>query len=1034
MLAVFSMFLFTGIDAVAQNTTVSGTVTSADNGSPLPGVTVLVQGTNRGTTTNAEGEYSLTVPSGNNVLVFSFVGFQTQEVQINGRTSINVELMTDVQQLSDVVVVGYGSQIKEDVTGNISTVSGDEIAQVPVNSFESAIQGRAAGVQINAGNGKLGQAISVKVRGTSSISASAQPLYVIDGIPVTSQSLSSASDAETNPLASLDMNSIQSINILKDASAAAIYGSRASNGVVLITTKRGQSGKTQIDFNYQTSVSEPSNKREFLNSEEYVTLFTEAAERRALYDYNRRGNPDGYVSEQAAIDDWVGYVENSWFDYFAQGVDWENNPRDFNWQDQAFQDAYAQRFDVNVSGGNDKTRFYLSGGVSDEKGILIDNAFSKINGRINLDHSSNENLTVGLNLSVNWTTNDRLGNDNLFETPMQMVAQIPFSPIFADDPSEPGYQNSGEYNQQALYYNGVEINAKSTFQTKVNRTFGNAFAEYNFNPNLSVRSEFGIDLLNQNEAYHYDNSLAYYTGSQGTAYSAFTEVVNYTTNNYLTYQNVFAEAHDVEVIGGISANLYKQDFTGVQGDNFPNSGFTQIANAADIVYGSGSETEYSFLSYFSRANYKYQGKYLLTASGRIDGSSRFGANNRYGFFPAASVGWIISNEDFLSDNDLLSFLKLRTSYGLTGNADIGNFPALGLYGGVSYAGASAMQPTQTPNPDLKWETTTQFNVGLDFGLFSDRITGEIDYYIKNTNDLLLNVNVPGTTGFPTQTRNVGKMENKGFEFVINSINTTGEFFWSSSFNFATNRNKVTDLNGQVIEGGEISRAVEGQPIGVFYAYDFAGADPENGDALYWINDVGPDGFGVKDHSLGTTNDPANANQVVIGDPNPDFIGGFSNKFSYMGFDLDMVWQFVYGNKIYNGGGIFMSASASYFDNQTKDQLDRWQQPGDITDVPEARLFLGNGVDQSSRYMSDGSYLRFKTLTLAYNLPGSVIDKINMRKARIFVTGNNLLTFTPYDGWDPEVTADFYDGNLAIGNDFYAAPQPRTIAVGINFGF
>jgi TonB-linked SusC/RagA family outer membrane protein len=1004
--------------SMAQSRTVSGTVTSADDGQPLPGVTVLVKGTNRGTTTNLDGNYTLNVPADNNLLVFSYVGFVTQEVPINNRSTINVEMQVDVQQLSDVVVVGYGSQIKQDVTGNIAQVSGEDIASVPVNSFESAIQGRAAGVFINAGNGKLGQEMKVRIRGTSSISASAQPLYVIDGIPVTSSSLSSADDNETNPLASLDMNNIESITILKDASAAAIYGSRASNGVVLITTKKGQAGKTQVNVSYQTSVSEPSNIKRFLNSDEYIELLMEAAQN---------------SSELDPSFDYVAYLE-SVFDFYDQGNDWRNNPVDFNWDEQAFQDASAHRFDISASGGDEKTRFYVAGGFSDEKGILIDNSFSKVNGRINLDHTANEALTLGLNLSLNWTVNDRLGNDNLFETPLQSVAQIPFSPIFADDPTQSGYQATEEYNRNTLYYNGVDITANSMFKTKVNRTFGNAFAAYSFNPNLVFRSEFGVDVLNQNEQYHYNNGLSYYVGAEGSGYSAFTEVLNYTTNNYLSYKNIFAEVHQVEVVGGMSVNIYQQDFTSVGGENFPNENFTQLQNAADITSGSSSETQYSFLSYFSRANYKFQDKYLLTLSARVDGSSRFGANNRYGFFPAASAGWILSEESFLADSDALSFLKLRASYGLTGNASVGNFPALGLYGGVAYAGTSALQPTQTPNPNLKWETTAQVDVGIDFGLFNDRITGELDYYVKNTNDLLLNVNVPGSTGFISQTRNVGKLENKGIEFVINTINSIGDFFWSTSFNIAANRNKVTDLGGQVIEGGTINRAIEGRPIGVFYAYEYAGVDPDNGDALYWINSVGADGFGAIDHSTGTTNNPNEANQVVIGNPNPDFIGGFNNKFPYKGVDLNILFQFVYGNDIFNGGGRFQSANGDYFDNQTRDQLNRWQQPGDVTDVPQARLFFGNGTEDSSRYLSDGSYLRLKSLSLGYNLPISVTEKLKMRNVRIFAIGSNLLTFTNYDGWDPEVTADHYDGNLALGNDFYAAPQPRTIAVGIDLGF
>lgn len=1004
----------------AQSTTVSGMVTSAEDGQPLPGVTVLVKGTNVGTTTNIDGNYTISLPADRSTIVYSYIGFITQEVEVGNSTTVNVELETDVQQLSDVVVVGYGSQIKQEVTGNIAQVSGEDIAQVPVNSFESAIQGRAAGVMINAGNGKLGQEMKVRVRGTSSISASAQPLYVIDGIPVTSSSLSSADDGETNPLASLDMNSIESISILKDASAAAIYGSRASNGVVLITTKKGSAGATQIGVNYQTSVSEPSNKKEFLNAREYVELFMEAARNSDELD------PDPNFS-------YVDYAEGE-LDYYAQGVDWRNNPQDFAWQDHAFQDASAHRFELSASGGDEKTRFYVGGGFSDEKGILIDNEFSKVNGRINLDHTASDALTLGLNLSVNWTTNNRLGNDNLFETPLQSVAQIPFSPVYADDSDQPGYQATEEYNRNSLYYNGIDITANSLFKTKVNRSFGNAFAAYSINPNLTMRSEFGVDILNQNEQYHYNNDLEYYVGSQGTGYSAFTEVLNYTTNNYLTYKNMFAKVHQVEVVAGISANIYQQDFTSVGGENFPNNNFTQIENAADITSGNSNETEYSFLSYFSRANYKLQDKYLLSLSARVDGSSRFGSNNRYGFFPAASAGWILSEESFLANYEAISFLKLRASYGLTGNASVGNFPALGLYEGEAYAGTSALQPSQTPNPDLKWETTSQVDVGIDYGLFNDRITGEIDYYVKNTNDLLLDVNVPGSTGFTTQTRNVGKLENRGFEFVINTVNSVGEFYWSSSFNFATNQNKVTDLDGQVIEGGTINRAVEGQPIGVFYAYEYAGVDPDNGDALYWVNNKDEDGFGVVDHSTGTTNDPNAANQVVIGNPNPDFIGGLSNKFSYKGLDLDILFQYVYGNDIYNSGGRFQSASADYFDNQTRDQLNRWQKPGDITDVPQARLFMGNGTSSSSRYLSDGSYLRLKTVTLGYNLPPSVTEKIKMRKVRVFATGSNLLTFTNYNGWDPEVTADHYDGNLALGNDFYSAPQPRTVAIGVNLGF
>jgi hypothetical protein len=374
---------------------------------------------------------------------------------------------------------------------------------------------------------------------------------------------------------------------------------------------------------------------------------------------------------------------------------------------------------------------------------------------------------------------------------------------------------------------------------------------------------------------------------------------------------------------------------------------------------------------------------------------------------------------------------LRASYGLTGNANIGNFPSRGLFSGTGYAGSSGLEPSQTPNPDLKWERTAQYNIGLDFELVGDRISGEIDYYTKKTDDLLLDVNVPATTGFTSQLRNVGELENRGVEFVVNTHNLVGEFQWSSNFNIAFNKNKITDLDGQVIEGGFLNRAVEGQPIAVMWGKEYAGVDPDNGDALYYLHS--PDS---KDYDAGTTNDYSEANNVVIGDPNPDFVGGLSNRFNYKNFDLNVLLQFVYGNDVYNGGGRYQSANGDFFDNQTRDQLNAWQEPGDVTNVPENRLYSANGSNPSSRYISDASYLRLKNVVLGYTLPQNALDRMGLRRVRMYITGINLLTFTDYKGWDPEVNTDMYDNsnNLNIGNDFYSAPQARTISFGVNIGF
>ncbi|WP_245706047.1 SusC/RagA family TonB-linked outer membrane protein [Catalinimonas alkaloidigena] len=1007
------LLLLTG-NLLAQSRTVSGKVVSAQDQTPLPGVNVSEKGTTNGTVTDVNGRYSLTV-SGDATLVFSFIGFTAQEVALNNRSVVDVTLAEDVQALNEVVVVGYGTQEKADLTGNIAQVSGEEIQNLPVTSVEQAIQGRATGVFIESNNGKLGQGISIRVRGSSSVTASNQPLYVIDGIPITAQS-QSGNGAPTNPLADINFNDIESINILKDASAAAIYGSRASNGVVLITTKQGKSGKTKFSVNLLSGVSNPTGKREYLNAQQYVELFTEAA------------------ANSNALDpsfDYVAYLESR-FDRYAAGTDWRqalnSTPAvDENWQEQAFQKGGITQLDLNASGGNEKTRFYVAGSYSDQKGIMIRNSFERINGRINLDHQATERLNLGLNLSLSRTVNDRLSDDNSFATPLQLVAQPPIQPVI--DPRTNAL--SGNYT---LYFNGLLYVDNAKYTTTVFRNLGNLYASYNILPGLKFRTEFGVDILNQNEEEYYGKLTARNVGtSNGLGANRYVQLLNYTTNNFFQYNQTIGTQHNIEATVGMSFQESRRDMSYVEGQQFPSDAFKQLASAAEITSGTTEETAFSFLSYFARANYAYANRYLLTLSGRIDGSSRFGANERYGFFPAASMGWVLTEESFLNTSAFLSFLKLRASYGLTGNAEISNFAARGLFSGDgAYGGVPGLRPSQSPNPNLKWETTAQTDIGIDYGFLRNRISGEIDYYVKQTRDLLLNVNVPGSSGFTTQMRNIGKLQNKGFEFMVNTSNLVGDFTWNTSLNFSINRNKITDLDGQVIEGGFVNRAIEGYPIGVFYEREYAGVDPENGDALYYIND--PEQPGSRE----TTNDYNAANRIVIGNPNPDWIGGINNTFGYKGLELTVFFQGVFGNEIYNGGGKFFQASADFFDNQTTDQLRRWQQPGDITDVPQARLFFGNGTGESSRFLSDGSYVRLKTVTLGYTLPSAVISKLKLDRVRIYVTGQNLLTFTKYEGWDPEVNADYLTtsstGNISLGNDFYSAPQPRTITAGINLGF
>ena len=1012
-MALFFCATLTNNSTFAQERRVTGKVTSAEDNNGLPGVSVVAKGTTQGTQTDADGNYSISLPANIGTLVYSFVGVATQEVNVGSRSTVNVTLSNDSRSLDEVVVTGYGAQSKRNLTGNIARVASKDIENIPVPSVEQAIQGKVAGVQITSLNGKVGQGLQIRVRGNSSVTASSQPLYVVDGIPITSADQSSTT-APTNPIADLNPNDIESLEILKDASASAIYGSRASNGVVLITTKRGRAGKTTFDVSAYTGSSKPTRVKTFLNTQQYVELFEEA-----------RANSVALK----LIGTTPTSIQNRFTRYAAgDRTGWEGpNPKyNTDWQQEAFQDAPSQQYDLSARGGDAKTRFFVSGQYFDQNGIIIKNRFRRLSGRVNLDHSATERLTIGVNLNIAHSKNDRVSNDNAFSTPMQIVALPPLHPVV--DPRT--NQVSADYT---LYYNPLLNRDFAALQARVYRIVGSAYAEYKLLPGLLFRTEFGTDILSQQEDEYYGRETSRNTGApNGLGTNSFRQIVNSTTNNYFSFGRNFGEKHDLDATLGMSYQESRSNFNSVSKQQFPSNAYKQLVSGAKVTDGTGTETRFNFLSYFARANYRFNNRYLLGVSARVDGSSRFGTNNRYGVFPAASVGWIITEEPFMKSLPVLSLLKLRASYGLTGNAEIANFGSLALYSAAAgYAGVPGQTPDQIANPDLTWEKTLQTDIGLEFGLLNNRISGEIDYYVKNTTGLLLGVNVPGSSGFRTQLRNVGKMENKGVEFVFNSSNLVGAFKWNTSFNVAYNTNKVTDLGGTTINGSFLNRAQEGQPLGVFVGPEYAGVDVQNGDALYYLNTE--NAAGGRDRT--TTNDYNAAQFVPLGNPSPKFIGGVTNTFSFKGVDLNVLFNGQFGNYIYNGGGKFQSANGDFFDNQTADQLNRWRQAGDVTNIPQARLLGGNGTGESSRYLSKGDFVRLRTLTLGYSLPTSLISRAKLSRVRLYVTGQNLLTFTDYNGWDPEVNSDAYTGNAVnIGVDFYSAPQPRTIIVGLQIGF
>ena len=1013
---ILGLLMLTGQATFAQSKEVTGKVTDTKDGTPLVGVTVSAKGYNASTTTGTDGTFRFTVPSSTTTIVFSSVGYGEVERPISDL--MNVNLSTSTSALTEVIVVGYGTKIKRDLTGNIARVKGEEVKDVPVPSFTQALQGRAAGVFVESQNGKVGEGVKVRIRGSGSISAGNQPLYVVDGIPINTGSLSG------NALADINFNDIETFDILKDASAAAIYGSRAANGVVLITTKRGRSGRTKVNAGLQYGINKPTNYRGFLNAQEYVDFFTEAARNGAIYHFNREGNFFGYLDEQEAIDDWVGFVESRFRRYDGHS-DYTLKKTNTNWEKEAFQKSNTLAADLTLSGGNDKTRFYVSGGYTDQEGILVGNNFQRVSGRINLDHDVSTKFKIGTNLNLSRTKGRRVPADNEFTTPMQIVALAPITPV---------RDTTGKLYDRptTTYYNPLVDFENGEYYSTTFRNLATLFGQYNFTKNLFFRSEYSIDLLTQNDDEFYGSRTLYGGPTNGYGRNSWVRTVNQNTNNYFNYSNIFADKHDIEATVGMGLQKAKTEVSSVFGEDFPVDALRNLASAGKITGGSSSETNYAFVSYFARVNYKLNNRYLLSLSGRIDGSSRFGKNTRYGFFPAASAGWIISDEDFLNDSRLFSFLKLRASYGLTGNAEIGDFPQLGLWGASKYNLASGLSTTQLANPDLTWENSKQFDIGVDFGLFNNRLTGELDYYVRNTFKLLYNLPVPLTTGFSTIVTNIGSMQNKGFEIVLNSVNVESRNFrWTTSFNFSRNINKITKLDGDTDtlpgnDGRYLNSLILNQPIGVFYGPKYAGVDPTNGDGLYYA----PDG-------KTTTADYNSAGNFIVGDPNPDFFYGLSNNLSFMGFELNFLLQGVYGNQIMNGAGGFMSANGDWFDNQTRDQLNRWQNPGDVTMVPQARLNLSgsipNAIAASSRYIEDGSYLRLKTVSFGYNIPETALRRFKMNSLRIYVLGQNLATITNYSGWDPEVNTDYRAGNRNQGGDFYAAPQIKTISFGINIG-
>lgn len=963
VLLILVLTLFIG-SAFSQSVTVTGTVTSAADKQPIPGVTVQVKGTTQGTTTDLDGVYKLEAPA-DAILLFSYVGMQPLEMPVNKRMMINVVMQENKIDLGEVVVVGYSTSSKKLISNSVGVVREDELKYAPMRTIEGVLQGKAAGVTININSGTPGGQNSIKLRGGSSINATNQPLVVVDGMPVITGSFGQIgySGQEIDALSDINPNDIESITFLKDASATAIYGARASNGVMLITTKKGGYQKTSVtlssSYGWQT-----------LPAERLPKLMNAAQ--------------------------WNEYKGTN-----VQGVDTD-------WMKEILQTAPTSNTEFSVSSGNDKTRMFISGNYFIQDGTIKSTRFDRYTGRLNIDHKLRDNLTIGASIMMSYSKNDRVEGDQTLYGPLPNALSIPaIYPVFNPD---------GTYNEDGPYANPVAIIDHTINQAFTNRNNGNIFLEYKFLNGFTFTSKWGADqyLLREHE---YDpitvaQGLKYNgLGIEGTSY-----VSNLITNNVLQYMKSIDKTHHFEALAGYSLEKYARRNTYIEAIDFPNENFEYITSAGTIRAASAYGLERGMNSYFGQFKYNYKYKYIFTLTARADGSSKFGKNNRYGYFPAASVAWRVNEESFMKNAQAVSELKLRASIGMTGNDGIGDFASLGLYGGgFNYGQRPGIAPTQLPNPDLKWETTLQTGFGFDLGLFGDRISLVADLYYNHTRDLLLDRPLPPSTGYTTITSNIGELENKGIELLLNTQNIQGEFTWNTSINFAANRNKVLSLyEGQPIDdqGRGGNRVQEGEPTGIFFGYVCLGVDPTTGKLVY--EDLNKDGEITAD------------DRKKIGNPNPDFTFGITNSFGFKNFDLSIFLQGVVGNDIFNGTNIYL-ASGIGEDNQLAFMADRWKQPGDVTDIPKEGDQL-----KSSRFIENGSFMRIKSVTLGYNFPQQLLKPVKLKTARIYVSGQNLFTFTAYTGMDPEVNY-YSNDNVVMGTDFFTYPQSRTIMVGINLG-
>ena len=970
--------------------TVTGTVTD-ENGEGLPGVSILVKGTQRGTTTDAGGKYKLDVANAEAILVFSFVGYLSQEIVVKSQSQINVSLKTDTKSLNEVVVVGYGTVKKSDLTGSVAQVKSKELNAFPTANVLQSLSGRAAGVQVTQNTGAPGGGVSVRIRGTNSIQGSNEPLYVVDGFPTSG----------SNPTV-LNNVDIESIEILKDASATAIYGSRGANGVVLITTKQGKAGKTRVDFETSFSSQTLRKKLDLMNAKQYAMFY----------------------NEQAVNDKLSPYFSQAQVDGFGEGFDWQN---------LVFQRAPMKTTSLNISGGNDKTQFSVSGSFFGQDGIVKGSDYNRYSLRTNINHKISEKFSVNLSSTLTRLKTSRRDSEGGSRGNSMISAAISAPPTLTP------YNEDGTYRVLAIAYPFVAtdlinplnfINEQSNV-IKANRVLTNAALIYKPIPEITVKISGGIENADDRTDNYTTRNYINSPGRASVGTSQFTSLLN---ENTISFNKTFQQIHNISAVAGFTY----QDFVSTSLSGSGNGFLSDVTETSGLgsattpgIPGSGYSKSV-LLSYLARVNYGLKDKYLATVSIRRDGSSRYSDGNKWGYFPSGALAWRISNEEFLKNNKFISELKLRASWGFTGSQAIDPYATLNQLSANRTVFDDALYTAFAPGTrlpgNLKWETTEQKDIGVDFGILNNRVLFTADYYIKNTRDLLNTVVLPSSLGFTSTIQNIGEVQNKGVELGIDSRIFTGAFKWDINANISFNRNKVVKLYGGAdILGGNVNVVVindvtnilrEGQPIGRFWGY---------------VEDGYTDQGNIKFKDLDENGSITQTDKTYIGNPNPDFIYGINSSMSYKNFDLSLFIQGIQGNDLFNVSSIVNTIDYGFGLNMPAEVLTNHWTPTN-TNAKYPLISRNTTTRVSNRFIEDGSYLRLRTIQLAYNLP---LDKLGtkwIRTIQLYASGQNLLTLTKYSWWDPEVNTRGGANSTVQGIDHNSYPTAKSFTVGLRAGF